>query len=148
MCKKPTESVSNLMQYALFPNDFGTGSGQTHVGGANTDLQGLAVGGVEGTVHTVLPQKFHELHMAGKVKAAWAWTGYKGMQRLYVRVFHENRVLWMNQRRPYNWGEKDAGSLDLFDMKDIEQQTLKLYGCETLDELSKVRDSRYAYGRK
>ena len=83
-----------------------------------------------------------------KVKAAWAWTGYKGMQRLYVRVFHENRVRWMNQRRPYNWGEKDAGSLDLFDMKDIEQQTLKLYGCETLDELSKVRDSRYAYGRK
>jgi DNA polymerase III alpha subunit (gram-positive type) len=79
-----------------------------------------------------------------KVKNCWAWTGYRGMQRLYVKVWHEDRVLWMNQRRPYEWGEKDQGSLELFDIKDIEQQVLKLYGCETLDELSKVRESKYA----
>ena len=79
-----------------------------------------------------------------KIKGCWAWTGYRGMQRLYVRVWHENRVIWMNQRRPYDWGEKDKGSIDLFDMQDIEKQVLALYECETLEELSKVRDSRYA----
>lgn len=83
-----------------------------------------------------------------KIKAAWAFTGYRGIQRLYVRVFHEERVLWMNQRRPYNWGEKDAGSLELFDIEDIEKQALKLYGCKTLEELSKVRDARQAYWHK
>lgn len=79
-----------------------------------------------------------------KIKSCWAWTGYRGMQRLYVRVKHEDRVVWMNQRRPYDWGEKDKGSIDMFDMKDIEQQVLKLYGCQTLEELSKVRESKYA----
>lgn len=79
-----------------------------------------------------------------KVKNCWTYTGYRGMQRLYVKVWHENRVIWMNQRRPYEWGEKDKGSIDIFDMKDIEQQVLKLYGCETLEELSKVRESKYA----
>ena len=79
-----------------------------------------------------------------KIKSCWAWTGYRGMQRLYVRVWHENRVLWMNQRRPYDWGEKDKGSIDMFDISDIEQQVLRLYGCATLDELSKVRESKYA----
>ena len=80
-----------------------------------------------------------------KVKNCWAWTGYRGMQRLYVKVYHEDRVIWMNQRRPYNWGEKDAGSIDLLDMKDIERQVLTLYGCHSLSELSKVRESKYAY---
>ena len=79
-----------------------------------------------------------------KVKSCWAWTGYRGMQRLYVRVRHEDRVLWINQRRPYEWGEKDKNSLELFDMHDIEQQVLKLYGCKDLEELSKVRESKYA----
>lgn len=79
-----------------------------------------------------------------KIKSAWAWTGYKGMQRLYVRVWYEDRIVWMNQRRPYNWGEKTPGSIDMFDMHDIERQVLKLYQCETLEELSKVRESRYA----
>lgn len=79
-----------------------------------------------------------------QIKSCWAWTGYRGMQRLYVRVAYENRVIWMNQRRPYNWGEKDVGSLAVLDMKDIEKQVLKLYKCETLEQLSKVRDSRYA----
>jgi hypothetical protein len=79
-----------------------------------------------------------------KVKSCWAWTGYRGMQRLYVRVRHEDRVLWMNQRRPYDWGEKDRGSIDMFDVQDIERQVLKLYNCATLEELSKVRESKYA----
>lgn len=79
-----------------------------------------------------------------KIRSCWAWTGYRGMQRLYVRVWHENRVVWMNQRRPYDWGEKDKGSIDLFDMNDIEKQVMTLYNCETLEELSKVRDSKYA----
>ena len=79
-----------------------------------------------------------------KIKSCWAWSGYRGMQRLYVRVKHEDRVVWMNQRRPYDWGEKDKGSIDLFDMQDIEKQVLALYGCETLEELSKVRESKYA----
>ena len=79
-----------------------------------------------------------------KIKSCWAWTGYRGMQRLYVRVWHENRVVWMNQRRPYDWGEKDKGSIDIFDMHDIERQVMELYECETLEELSKVRESRYA----
>jgi DNA polymerase III alpha subunit (gram-positive type) len=79
-----------------------------------------------------------------KIKSCWAWTGFRGMQRLYVRVKHEDRVVWMNQRRPYDWGEKDKGSIDLLDMQDIENQVLKLYGCETLEELSKVRESKYA----
>lgn len=84
-----------------------------------------------------------------KIKSCWAWTspwsGKGGpLQRLYVRVKHEDRVLWMNQRRPYDWGEKDKGSIDMFDIKDIEQQVLYLYGCETLEELSKVRESKYA----
>lgn len=79
-----------------------------------------------------------------KIKSCWAWTGYRGMQRLYVRVKHEDRVLWMNQRRPYEWGEKDKGSIDMFDVQDIENQVLQLYGCANLDELSKVRESRYA----
>lgn len=79
-----------------------------------------------------------------KIKNCWAWTGYRGMQRLYVKVKHEDRVIWMNQRRPYDWGEKDKGSLDILNIKDIEQQVLKLYGCETLEELSKVRESKYA----
>lgn len=87
-----------------------------------------------------------------KIKSCWTWTSQfvpKGsksgpLQRLYVRVAHEDRVIWMNQRRPYNWGEKDKGSLELFDLKNIEQQVLKLYGCETLDELSQVRESKYA----
>lgn len=82
--------------------------------------------------------------MRTKIKSCWAWTGFRGMQRLYVRVKHEDRVVWMNQRRPYDWGEKDKGSIDLFDMQDIENQVLKLYDCNTLEELSKVRDSRYA----
>ena len=84
-----------------------------------------------------------------KIKSCWAWTspwnGKGGpLQRLYVRVKHEDRVLWMNQRRPYDWGEKDKGSIDMFDLKDIEQQVLTLYGCTTLEELSKVRESKYA----
>ena len=79
-----------------------------------------------------------------KIKSCWAWTGYRGMQRLYVRVRHEDRVIWINQRRPYEWGEKDVGSLELFDMEDIERQVLALYGCATLEELSKVRESKYA----
>lgn len=82
--------------------------------------------------------------MKTKIRSCWAWTGYRGMQRLYVRVKHEDRVVWMNQRRPYDWGEKDKGSIDMFDMQDIENQVLKLYGCENLDELSKVRESKYA----
>ena len=69
---------------------------------------------------------------------------YEKQFRLYVRVRHENRVLYINQRRPYDWGEKDKGSLALFDMKDIEEQVLALYKCKDLEELSKVRDSRYA----
>lgn len=79
-----------------------------------------------------------------KIKSCWAWTGYRGMQRLYVRVRHDDRVVWMNQRRPYEWGEKDKGSIDIFDMKYIEEQVLALYECNTLEELSKVRESRYA----
>ena len=79
-----------------------------------------------------------------KVKSCWAWTGYRGMQRLYVRLNYEERVLWMNQRRPYNWGEKDAGTLAMVDMSDIEQQVLSLYKCADLEELSKVRESKYA----
>lgn len=86
-----------------------------------------------------------------KIKSCWAWTskwndpkGGGKMQRLYVRVWHENRVLYVNQRRPYDWGEKDKGSIDIFDMKDIEEQVLTLYGCTTLEELSKVRESKYA----
>lgn len=86
-----------------------------------------------------------------KIKNCWAWTsewnnprGGGKMQRLYVRVWHENRVVWMDQRRPYSWGEKDKGSIDILDMKYIEDQVLALYGCETLEELSKVRDSKYA----
>ena len=87
-----------------------------------------------------------------KITNCWAWTSTfipKGskdgpLQRLYVKVAHENRVVWMNQRRPYTWGEKDKGSIDLFDMQDIENQVLKLYGCSTLEELSKVRESKYA----
>ena len=79
-----------------------------------------------------------------KIKSCWSWSGYRGMQRLYVRVRHEDRVVWMNQRRPYDWGEKDKGSIDILDMADIEQQALKLYGCETLEQLSKVRESKYA----
>ena len=79
-----------------------------------------------------------------KIKSCWAWTGFRGMQRLYVRVRHEDRVVWMNQRRPYEWGEKDKGSIDILDMQYIEKQVLALYECETLDELSKVRESRYA----
>lgn len=82
--------------------------------------------------------------MKTKIKSCWAWSGYRGMQRLYVRVRHEDRVVWMNQRRPYDWGEKDKGSIDIFDMQDIENQVLKLYNCETLEELSKVRESKYA----
>lgn len=79
-----------------------------------------------------------------KIVNCWPFTGYKGMQRLYVKVAHENRRLWINQRRPYEWGEKDPGSLEMFDMHDIEDQVLKLYKCETLEELSKVRESKYA----
>ena len=82
-----------------------------------------------------------------RVKSCWAWTGYRGMQRLYVRLTLEERVLWMNQRRPYNWGEKDAGTLDMVDMEDIEQQVLTLYKCNSLEELSKVRESKYAFAR-
>lgn len=85
-----------------------------------------------------------EAKIPTKIKSCWAWSGYRGMQRLYVRVKHEDRVVWMNQRRPYDWGEKDKGSIKMFDMKDIEQQVLKLYGCTTLEELSKVRESKYA----
>ena len=79
-----------------------------------------------------------------KVRSAWAWTGYRGMQRLYVRLDYEERVLWMNQRRPYNWGEKDIGTLALVDMADIEKQVLNLYKCKDLEELSKVREPKYA----
>ena len=86
-----------------------------------------------------------------KIKGCWTWTskwndpkGGGPMRRLYVRVRHEDRVLWMNQKRPYDWGEKDKGSIDMFDIHDIEQQVLKLYGCETLEELSKVREAKYA----
>lgn len=87
-----------------------------------------------------------------KIKSCWTWTspfvpkGSKSgpLQRLYVRVAHEDRVLWMNQRRPYDWGEKDEGSLEMFDVKDIEKQVMALYECETLEDLSAVRDSKYA----
>lgn len=86
-----------------------------------------------------------------KIKSCWTWAskwndpkGGGPMRRLYVRVRHEDRVLWMNQKRPYDWGEKDKGSIDMFDIQDIEKQVLALYGCETLEELSKVRESKYA----
>lgn len=87
-----------------------------------------------------------------KIKSCWTWTSPfipKGstsgpLQRLYVRVAYEDRVIYMNQRRPYDWGEKDAGTLEVLDMQDIESQVLKLYGCKDLDELSKVRESKYA----
>lgn len=87
-----------------------------------------------------------------RIKSCWHWEGMIGKKgggremalRLYVRVKHEDRVLWFSQRRPYDWGEKDKGSVEMFDMEDIEKQVLKLYGCETLEELSKVRDSKYA----
>ena len=87
-----------------------------------------------------------------KIKSCWTWTspfipkGSKSgpLQRLYVRVAYEDRVIYMNQRRPYDWGEKDAGTLEVLDMQDIESQVLKLYGCKDLDELSKVRESKYA----
>jgi len=90
-----------------------------------------------------------------KVTSCWTWTsdwndpkGGGKMQRLYVRVKHENRVVWMNQKRPYNWGEKDKGSIDMFDMQEIENQTLKLCDCSSLDELSKFRGSRTSYAKK
>lgn len=79
-----------------------------------------------------------------KIVNCWPYTGFKGMQRLYVKVAYDGRRLWINQRRPYEWGEKDKGSLDLFDMHDIEEQVLRLYKCETLEELSKVREAKYA----
>ena len=79
-----------------------------------------------------------------RVRSAWAFTGYKGMQRLYVKVDYENRIVWMNQRRPYEWGEKTPGSLEILDMEDIEKQVLRLYGCANLEELSKVRENKYA----
>jgi DNA polymerase-3 subunit alpha (Gram-positive type) len=89
--------------------------------------------------------------MKTKIKSCWTWVskwndpkGGGPMRRLYVRVKHEDRVLWMNQKRPYDWGEKDKGSIDLFDIQDIEQQVMQLYCCETLEELSKVRESKYA----
>ena len=83
------------------------------------------------------------------IKSCWTWTSpWKGkggaLQRLYVRVKYENRVVWMNQRRPYDWGEKDVGSVDILDMEHIEKQVLELYGCQTLEELSKVREAKYA----
>ena len=78
-----------------------------------------------------------------KVVSAWSYTGFKGMQRLYVKLALEGRVVYLNQRRPYEWGEKTKGSLALIDMKDVENQVLKLYNCETLEELSKVRESKW-----
>ena len=103
-------------------------------------------------------EKRKEAELAGeqptvktKVKSCWAWTspfvpkGGKGpLQRLYVRLNYEDRVIYMDQRRPYSWGEKDAGTLVMLDMHDIEKQVMELYGCTDLDELSKVRESKYA----
>jgi DNA polymerase III epsilon subunit-like protein len=98
---------------------------------------------------TVEVPKSHKIKT--KIKSSWTWTsewndpkGGGKMKRLYVRVRHEDRVVWMNQKRPYVWGEKDKGSIDLFDMQDIEKQTLQLWGCTTLEELSKVQGTKYA----
>lgn len=74
-----------------------------------------------------------------RILACWAYTGYRGMQRLYVRVAHERRVIWVNQRRPYEWGEKDKGSLAILNIPEIEKEVLRLYKVNNLEELSKVR---------
>lgn len=86
-----------------------------------------------------------------KIKNCWPWTsewndpkGGGPMQRLYVRLWFEDRVIWVNQRRPHNWGEKDRGTISQVDMADIERQVLALYGCENLEALGEVRESKYA----
>lgn len=62
---------------------------------------------------------------------------YKREFRRYVRVSHENRLLYIDQTRPYAWGEKDKGSLGMFDLKDLESKLLTYEHCTTLDELAK-----------
>lgn len=76
----------------------------------------------------------------------WDWAGYRGEQRLYVKVSvnGELKTIYMNQRRPYDWDEKDVGVINCIDMNDVEMQTMRLCGAETLYELSKFRGRRYA----
>lgn len=78
-----------------------------------------------------------------KVKSCWTWTGYRGMQRLYVRTDYEDKMLWLDQvHRPYRWGEKEKGTMiGIIDIDDVEKQVLKLYHCNSVDELAKVRHS-------
>lgn len=98
-----------------------------------------------------------ESRMKTKVRSCWHYSftsrvpnatkedgspKYRKNFRLYVRVAHQNRLLYISQNRPYEWGCKERGSLTMFDMEDIEKQVLALYKCETLEELSRVRDSR------
>jgi len=80
-----------------------------------------------------------------KVKSCWTWSGKSfgrgDLQRLYVKLSYEDRVIYMNQFRPYEWGEKDKGTLPLLDMKNIEEQVMRLYKVNSLDELAKMRES-------
>lgn len=89
-------------------------------------------------------QKEPATKVPAKVEYCKPWTGYRGMQRLYVTLDYEGRSLWVNQRRPYNWGEKYPGTLVMVDVADIERQVLELYKCADLEELSKVREAKYS----
>ena len=86
-----------------------------------------------------------------KIKNCWPWQsdwndpkGGGPMQRLYVRLWFEDRVIWVKQKYPFNRGEKYRGTISQVDMADIERQVLALYGCEDLKALSKIRESKYA----
>lgn len=86
-----------------------------------------------------------------KIKNCWPWKsefndpkGGGPMERLYVKLWFEDRVLWVNKKYPYNWGEKDRGTISQVDMADIEKQVLALYGCNALEEIRTIQESKYA----
>ena len=79
-----------------------------------------------------------------RIKSSWSWSGLIGVKggsrayvkRLYMRLDMEDRIIFVSLMRPYGWGEKHSGTLEKLDMEYMEQQLLKRYRCDSMEQLA------------